>query len=206
MTHVRRLVRPLASARCRNWLEDVGLRRQRVSAPRSQSVGRRDSAGGAQSGAVFTTLQEASRRTRDVLELDLRGSDELICRNVFCEKLGEPCVCRLASVLERTKNVRRLVLRGCGIGAVPDGVWHLPLLRSLDLSGNRLDSLRVPDNGGLALEELVLSDNPQLRVFDAGKGALPILRTLDLRGCDRCELGPGIAYVQHWAGGMELHR
>lgn len=90
---------------------------------------------------------------------------------------------RLASVLERTKNVRRLVLRGCGIGAVPDGVWHLPLLRSLDLSGNRLDSLRVPDNGGLALEELVLSDNPQLRVFDAGKGALPILRTLDLR-CD----------------------
>ncbi|KAK9838366.1 hypothetical protein WJX81_007508 [Elliptochloris bilobata] len=77
-------------------------------------------------------------RTRDLQALDLSCSQDLLCRNLVCEKVGEPCICRLASVLERhAGTLTWLSLSGNGLEALPDALTALRSLRYLDLSANR---------------------------------------------------------------------
>ena len=74
-------------------------------------------------------------------ELDLRASRDLVCDNLLCEKVGEPCICRLSRVLERLPALLRLDLSGNGLVGLPDSICALQQLQHLDLSGNNIQQL-----------------------------------------------------------------
>jgi len=59
----------------------------------------------------------------------------------MCEKVGEPCICRLARVLSLTPDLERLDLAKNGLTALPEEVFKLRNLRDLDLSHNLLTEL-----------------------------------------------------------------
>ena len=87
--------------------------------------------------------------------LELRASEDLVCLNALCAKLGEACGCRLSVVLVR-----------------------LAALETLDLSRNGLRSLPTEEFGRLQrLRALNLAHNP-LEEFPAGLAAAPALREL----------------------------
>ena len=87
--------------------------------------------------------------------LELRASEDLVCLNALCAKLGEACGCRLSVVLGR-----------------------LAALETLDLSRNGLRSLPTEEFGRLKrLRALNLAHNP-LEEFPAGLAAAPALREL----------------------------
>ena len=62
------------------------------------------------SGKIATTLFSAVRNAKTVEHLVLKRSEDLICRNLFCEKVGEVCICRLSSVIEKLPNLKILDL------------------------------------------------------------------------------------------------
>lgn len=68
----------------------------------------------------------------------MEASEDLQCRNLLCEKVGGPCICRLSHVLESLKDVRELNLAGNRLTYLPDSVWRLEHLTSLDLARNLL--------------------------------------------------------------------
>ena len=49
---------------------------------------------------VARSLIEANR-SPTMKTLDLRGSADLLCVNMMCEKVCEACICRLSRVLEK---------------------------------------------------------------------------------------------------------
>ena len=74
--------------------------------------------------------------------LDLSRSEDLLCRNLVCERVGEPCICRLAVALERhAATLAWLSLAGNGLTQLPAALTALPALRHLDLSANGLSAL-----------------------------------------------------------------
>jgi Leucine-rich repeat (LRR) protein len=103
--------------------------------------------------------------------LVLSASPDLLCRNIMCEKVGGPCICRMALSLSRMAALRSLELADNNLVALPDTVWGYPA---------------APDTAGaqvLALERLVLRNNRfQHLPPSAGLGrAADSLQELDLR-------------------------
>ena len=95
-------------------------------------------------------------------ELDLRASRDLVCNNLLCEKVGEPCICRLSRALERLPALSRLDLSGNGLVGLPDSICALQQLQHLDLSSNNIQQLpcclwRMP-----ALQSLDVRSNAAL--------------------------------------------
>ena len=86
-------------------------------------------------------MSEATRAGKRLRELVLRSSADLKCVNLMCEKVGEPCICRLARVLSLTTDLERLDLAKNGLTALPEEVFKLRNLRDLDLSHNLLTEL-----------------------------------------------------------------
>lgn len=61
--------------------------------------------------------------------------------NLMCEKVGDPCICRLSVVLEKLQHLEGLNLSGNKLISLPESVGQLQRLRYLDLSNNRLQTL-----------------------------------------------------------------
>jgi Leucine-rich repeat (LRR) protein len=110
------------------------------------------------------SLAEASRMKENVTVLDLTHSSDLTCMNLMCEKVGEPCICRLSLALERTPNVQELSLARNKLEQLPDSVWNLKELRSLDLSDNALRTLSPLIAQLTQLRHLNLSGNPGIEL------------------------------------------
>ena len=64
-----------------------------------------------------------------------------MCNNLLCEKVGEPCICRLSRALERLPALVRLNLSGNGLVGLPDSICALQQLQHLDLSNNSIQQL-----------------------------------------------------------------
>lgn len=114
----------------------------------------------------FRSLKAAAREARAVEALDLAGSEELVCLNVMCAKLGEPCLCRTSVVLGRLRNLRRLDLSCNRLTALPEALAGLPRLAFLNVAGNPLEPFPalLREMGGL--EEVVV-DSALLRKYAA---------------------------------------
>ena len=83
-----------------------------------------------------------TERLGEAQALDLSRSEDLLCRNLVCERVGEPCICRLASALERhAATLAWLSLAGNGLTQLPAALTALPALRYLDISSNGLLAL-----------------------------------------------------------------
>ena len=111
-----------------------------------------------------------------VRALCLSESEDLVCNNLICEKVGGPCVCRLARYLEQhadvlSDSIVELDLSRNALPAVPDAVFKLRNLRVLDLSGNALSEVCSHRVAQLSkLERLDLGENPGLCI---DRGSIP---------------------------------
>lgn len=125
----------------------------------------------ATAAAPAASLADAFRLRETAATLVLSASPDLLCRNIMCEKVGGPCICRMALSLSRMTALRNLELSDNNLVALPDTVWGYPA---------------TPDAAGaqvLALERLVLRNN-RFQHFppSAGLGrAADSLQELDLR-------------------------
>lgn len=87
------------------------------------------------------SLGQAVRSADTVKILDLQESPDLLCVNLMCEKVGDPCICRLSRVLEKLHHLEGLNLAGNKLTSLPDSIGQLEQLQYLNLSNNNLGSL-----------------------------------------------------------------
>jgi hypothetical protein len=118
---------------------------------------------------VATSLSEATRAGKRLRELVLRSSADLKCVNLMCEKVGEPCICRLARVLSLTPDLERLDLAKNGLTALPEEVFKLRNLRDLDISHNQLTELPSSVLQLSHLRALDVQGNPLREEEEEGK-------------------------------------
>ena len=59
----------------------------------------------------------------------------------MCEKVGDPCICRLSGVLEKLHYLEGLNLSGNKLISLPESIGQLQRLQFLDLSNNQLQTL-----------------------------------------------------------------
>mmetsp|Transcript_22152 Transcript_22152/g.30803 ORF Transcript_22152/g.30803 Transcript_22152/m.30803 type:complete len:168 (+) Transcript_22152:157-660(+) len=93
-----------------------------------------------ESNTSANSLKDAILMGSKVKVLNLMKSEDLVCMNLMCEKVGDPCICRLSRALERTPNLKHLNLSGNRLSQLPDIIWNLKDLQTLDLSDNLLES------------------------------------------------------------------
>ena len=93
--------------------------------------------------SVARSIAEAVSRKEPVLQLVLRASKDLICNNLFCERVTEPCVCRLDRMLSSKKltDLRELDLSDNRLSALPPSIGNLTALEVLNISGNNLTQI-----------------------------------------------------------------
>lgn len=96
--------------------------------------------------------------------LILKGGEDLVCRNLMCESVGEPCICRLSLVLSRCKNLTTLDLSSSNLTALPDTLFDARGLVSLDVSSNKLKSLPSSIEKLSQLKKLHVDGNPLSRL------------------------------------------
>jgi hypothetical protein len=75
--------------------------------------------------------------------LQLSGAPDLVCSNLMCEKVGSPCLCRIAVVLQRLPVLTHLDISDNSLSAIPDAICkeYLPSLQHLNISKNRISEL-----------------------------------------------------------------
>ena len=86
---------------------------------------------------VARSLKDAAKFGSATTSLLLRSSEDLVCRNLMCAKLGGACVCKLAVHLSRLGGLRELDIAENDLGMLPESVFQLPELEHLDISGGR---------------------------------------------------------------------
>ncbi|CAN0304928.1 unnamed protein product, partial [Laminaria digitata] len=84
---------------------------------------------------IARSLKDAARLGSATTSLLLRKSEDLVCQNLMCSKLGEACLCRLAVHLSRLSGLRELNVAENDLGILPEPVFELPELEKLDISG-----------------------------------------------------------------------
>lgn len=106
---------------------------------KSQWLHLRQSAASEATTAV--SLGQAVRHADSVDTLNLEQSPDLLCINLMCEKVGDPCICRLSRVLEKLPHLEGLNLSGNKLTSLPESIGQLQRLQYLDLSNNDLQML-----------------------------------------------------------------
>ncbi|CAN0072667.1 unnamed protein product [Hapterophycus canaliculatus] len=130
---------------------------------------------------IARSLKDAARFGSATTSLLLRRSEDLVCQNLMCAKLGEACLCRLAVHLSRLGGLRELDIAGNELGILPEPVFELPALEHLDASGNGLKDLPAGIAALSSLRTLRLSDNA-LTALPAELASLPLLKEVHLGG------------------------
>ena len=145
------------------------LRHGRVHVSR---VIRQAAAGAAQTTAAAAENQQQLTTARSFAEasalaaqggphaLILRRSEDMQCRNLMCEKIGGPCLCRVALVLSRCTRLHTLSLADNGLTALPEALFEAKGITDLDLSSNNLTELPRLAQMLPRLERLNVAGNP----------------------------------------------
>lgn len=84
---------------------------------------------------IARSLKDAARFGSATTSLLLKRSEDLVCRNLMCAKLGGACVCRLAVHVSKLGSLRELDVSDNNLRVLPDSVFELPELERLDISG-----------------------------------------------------------------------
>ena len=95
---------------------------------------------------VKSILQLA--QTKIVRNVILSASEDLKCVNLFCEKVGGPCICRIERVLARDdlkSSVEILDLSVNKLTQLPPSLYKLNAMKTLTLRDNDLENLDFND-------------------------------------------------------------
>ena len=113
------------------------------------------------------SLQQASRAPEYVQCLDLSSTGAFVCKNMFCENVGQSCVCRLSlwisQMSPRLTALTTLSLANNGLEQVPESVGELNNIKWLDLSHNDIRELPASMTRLQRLEKLDIRGNLRLR-------------------------------------------
>lgn len=127
---------------------------------------------------VKSILQLA--QTKIVRNVILSASEDLKCVNLFCEKVGGPCICRIERVLARDdlkSSVEILDLSVNKLTQLPPSLYKLNAMKTLTLRDNDLENLDFNDFSSLTnLESIDLTNNPlkdKSNIIDEFKRILP---------------------------------
>jgi Ran GTPase-activating protein (RanGAP) involved in mRNA processing and transport len=117
-------------------------------------------------------------QSKVVKSIVLSGSEDLMCVNLFCEKVGGPCICRLERALSNwqlTTTVEDLDLSNNSLTQLPPSLMKLAQLRTLNLSQNRFTTLDAESLSTLPhLQHLNVRNNPlDQSVLEHLKRSLP---------------------------------
>ncbi|CAM9855322.1 unnamed protein product [Ectocarpus sp. 12 AP-2014] len=130
---------------------------------------------------IARSLKDAARLGGATTSLLLRRSEDLVCQNLMCAKIGEACVCRLAVHLSRLGKLTELDVAENDLGVLPEPVFELPALEHLDVSGNGLKDLPASVAALSSLRTLRLSDNA-LTALPKELALLPLLTEVHVDG------------------------
>lgn len=117
----------------------------------------------------------------------LSASDDLVCRNMMCEKLLQPCVCRLEHVLHQfvshPMHVDTLDLSNNKLEFSPPAITKFSMLTTINLSKNKFPTVeKIPWDEIVKISSLKcidLSDNdPKLHFDDSFFRKYPSLRQI----------------------------
>ena len=119
-------------------------------------------------------------QTKIVRNVILSASEDLKCVNLFCEKVGGPCICRIERVLAREdlkSSVEILDLSVNKLTQLPPSLYKLNAMKTLTLRDNDLENLDFNDFSSLTnLESIDLTNNPlkdKTNIIDEFKRILP---------------------------------
>lgn len=84
-----------------------------------------------------------SKKAFAIEKILLQGSPDLICRNMFCDKVTLPCLCRLEHSLSYLdlSTVKQLDLSNNRLSELPPSLAGMKNLECLDISNNALKNL-----------------------------------------------------------------
>jgi hypothetical protein len=91
---------------------------------------------------IARNLNELVRAGKGALKLQgiaLRASKDLICTNLMCEKVTQPCICRLELALQSVNNPESILfidISGNALTSLPPSLSRFTELKFLDLSEN----------------------------------------------------------------------
>ena len=91
-----------------------------------------------------TTLRQASLNPEGTTKITLKASQDFVCTNLFCERVGGSCSCKLARWMEQTQprltNLAELVVDDNGLTSLPwPALARLPKLLVVSARNNDLD-------------------------------------------------------------------
>ena len=144
-------------------------------------------------GAALSTcrrLREATLNLPRVVELNLSSSEDLVCKNMMCEKVGDVCVCRLAVWASQSApsllNLETLNLSQNGLTVLPDSIFEMTTVTKLDISENQLTNIPDAIVRMTGLKYLDLHGNPNLEALPASlydPGASGLVDLNEIRLC-----------------------
>ncbi len=78
-----------------------------------------------------------------ISEVILSNCSDLSCTNLFCEKVGQACICKLERVMERVdlSNVKKVDISGNQLDMVPPFIGRCNNIEELVISNNKISSL-----------------------------------------------------------------
>ena len=124
-------------------------------------------------------------QTKLVRNILLSASEDLKCVNLFCEKVGGPCICRIERVLSRddlVSTVQSIDLSVNGLTQLPPSLYKLSSMKVLNLRNNDLANLKTEDFKTLGgLESIDLSNNPltdPLQTINELQKVLPLTKII----------------------------
>lgn len=104
---------------------------------------------------LMTAITE-QKRLRGII---LNASPDLICNNLMCEKVTEPCICKLERVLQHvdTNSVEIMDLSNNNLKDLPPSIDNFTNLKQLDVSGNplSLDKINALKKSNPNLQEFI---------------------------------------------------
>ena len=110
----------------------------------------------------LTDVVKVRKRGGKVGSLLLNASKDLVCNNIWCEKVTGPCICRLERTLQDLDQgaLKKLDLSGNNLSALPPSMAKLSNLQELDISDNNFSKMPEVLKGLEHLEHIVDENNP----------------------------------------------
>lgn len=112
---------------------------------------------------AVSRLRQANLEPETVESLSLEKCEDLVCKNLMCEKLGEVCVCKLARWSSingpNLTNLKCMDLADNGLSVLPDSVFDLTQIQYLNVSRNSFTEFPVGIKRLKNLKVLDISDN-----------------------------------------------